>query len=104
MKKESIEKLKELMVSTYKKMGDKKALTTRVIGGKSYTGNEIAKEIEDETEIGLKMMDNIIQLSVDLVSRDKINIDDRLYFTNKCMHEPIENGHYYSCSKCGEVL
>ena len=71
MNVDSIDKLKSSMISTYKKFGDKKALIT---GGRSYSGNEIAQEIENETEFGIGIIDNMIQLSIDLVSRDKINL------------------------------
>lgn len=70
MKEESMNELKSKIVSTYKKLGDKKGLVTK---GRSYTGNELAKEIEDETELGVKIIANMIMLTIDLVSRDKIN-------------------------------
>ena len=72
MKAESMEKLKQLMVATYRKFGDEKALLLK--GKRSYTGNEIADEIENETEFGIKMVDNMIQLTIDLLKRDKINM------------------------------
>lgn len=74
MKTESIEKLKQLMVKTYRKFGDETALLIK--DKRSYTGNEIAEEIENETEFGIKMVDNMIQLTIDLLKRDKINMSD----------------------------
>lgn len=72
MKLESLDKLKSKVIETYKKFGDKKALLIR--GHNSYTGFEIADEIEKETELGIEMMNSIIQLTIDLLSRDKINV------------------------------
>ena len=68
MKKESMDKLKQLMVATYRKFGDKKALLLK--GKRIYTGNEIADEIENETEFGIKMVNNMIQLTINLLKRD----------------------------------
>jgi hypothetical protein len=70
MKEESIEKLKQSMVSTFRKYGDEKAIQTK---GVRYTGNEVAEEIENETELGLGMIESIINLTINLIKRDKIN-------------------------------
>lgn len=64
-------KLKAVVVSTWRKMGDGRGLVTR---GKSYTGNKIADEIENETELGIEMMGMLLNLTIDLVNRDKINL------------------------------
>jgi hypothetical protein len=74
MKVESIEKLKQSMVETYRKFGDEKAILVK--GKYSYTGNEVAEEIENETEFGLGMIESIMQLTIDLLKRDKININE----------------------------
>ncbi len=75
MKTESIDELKDLMVKTYRKFGNEKAILLK--GGKrSYTGDEIAEEIENETEFGINMLDNIIQLTIDLLKRDRINMNN----------------------------
>lgn len=76
MKIESADKLKSLMISTYKKKGDNTALLIKVGEKRTWTGNEIVKEIEDETDFGIKLVNNIVQLSIDLLSRDKLNIDE----------------------------
>lgn len=73
MKQESINKLKERMIATYKKFGNERAMLQRT--GKSWTGIEIAEEIEKETEFGIKILDMMIQLTIDLVKRDKINVE-----------------------------
>ena len=70
MKEESIEKLKQSMVSTFRKYGDEKSIQTK---GVRYTGNEVAEEIENETELGLGMIESIINLTINLIKRDKIN-------------------------------
>ena len=64
--------LKVSMVKTYRKFGEKKGLITK---GKSWTGNEVADEIEQETEFGIHMVDMLLQLTIDLLKRDKINQD-----------------------------
>ena len=64
------QKLKEKVVSRFLKFGDDKAL---LIGKKTYTGNEIAKEIEDETEFGVETINKLLKLTIDLVARGKIS-------------------------------
>jgi hypothetical protein len=73
MKQESIDKLKQQMIKTYLKFGDEKALLIK--GKKLYTGKEIAEEIQNETEFGIHVINNMIQLAIDLVKRDKINFN-----------------------------
>lgn len=75
MKTETIEALKQKITTTFRKKMDKKGLLVR--GGKMYSGNEIADEIENETPIGVETLNSIIQLTLDLINRDKINIDDK---------------------------
>ena len=70
MKTESIENIKQLMVARYRKIGDERALLIK--GKHSYTGTEIADEIENETEFGIEILNNIFQLTIDLLKRDKI--------------------------------
>jgi len=70
MKTESIENIKQLLVDRYRKIGNEKALLIK--GKHSYTGTEIAEEIENETELGIDIINNIFQLTIDLLKRDKI--------------------------------
>ena len=65
--------LKDLTVATYKKFGDDKGLVTR---GKSYTGNEVASEIENETEMGMHILGSLLSLSINLVKRQKEKLDE----------------------------
>jgi len=44
--------------------------------GKIYSGNEVAEHIENETELGIGMINSIINLSINLISRDKLNINE----------------------------
>ncbi len=74
MKTETLETLKQKMIATFRKKGDDKMLVT---GRKSYSGNEIANEVENETEFGVDTLNKIIQLSLDLISRDKIHLGDK---------------------------
>lgn len=74
MNENSIKELKKLIIEGYRKYGDDKALVTK--GKKSYTGFEMAKEIEDETEFGIEMLNNLIQLTIDLLKRNKMEITE----------------------------
>lgn len=69
MNQKSIDKLKEEVVKSWKNHGDNRVL---VSGFNSYTGNEIAKEIEDETDFGIDTFNNIILLTIDLIKRNKV--------------------------------
>jgi len=40
-------------------------------GGKKWIRRELAKEIEDETEVGIKQLTNIIYLALDIMTRTK---------------------------------
>ena len=64
-------KLKERLAKTYRAYGDKVMLLSPGVGKCSWTGNEIADEIENETEFGVKQMHKLLNLTIDLVSRDK---------------------------------
>lgn len=70
---ELVDKLKSKIISTYRKFGNDKAVVIRE--KRSYTGQEMAEEIEKETEFGVKMIENLLLLTIDLISRDKINIE-----------------------------
>lgn len=68
----SLNKLKNVVSETYHKYGDKKIL---IVGKTSYSGNEIAQEIKNNTEFGIKQISKLINLSIDLISRNKITQD-----------------------------
>lgn len=63
-------KLKAIMISTYRRFGDDKALLLK--GKRSYTGIEVAHEIEIESETGMSIFEGMINLTINLVKRDKI--------------------------------
>lgn len=65
--------LKRLMISTYEKMGDK----TMSRSMDPMTGKQLAEEIKNDTEIGIKLYKSIIALTIELLMRDKIHIDER---------------------------
>jgi hypothetical protein len=44
--------------------------------GKSYTLNEILDEIRHETTVGKEFTNNLLKLTVDLVSRNKEKLHD----------------------------
>ena len=76
MKQESINKLKTKIIDTYKAYGDKiilvapESITSSAM--RYYSGNQIAEAIEKETELGIKHIDLLIQLTIDLLVRQKI--------------------------------
>jgi len=63
--------LKTKCVNTFRKKGDKNALIFK--GKRKFTGNEIANEIEIESIIGVQMVNSLLQLTIDLLMRDKLN-------------------------------
>lgn len=65
-------KLKKNIVEKYLKFGDNKCM---VYGGVSYTGSQVANEIELETETGMKILNGILNLAIELVSRQKEKIN-----------------------------
>ena len=67
------QKLKGLLISTYEKVGDK--IKTTGIGG--LTTEQIVEEIKNDTEVGIQYYKSIIALTVELLMRDKIHIDER---------------------------
>lgn len=70
---ELTEQLKQHVASIYrKKYGDNPALTQLKIDGKTYTGNEIANEIENETDFGVEQLKKLLNLTIDLIQRQKI--------------------------------
>lgn len=67
--------LKNIVISTYRKLNDERALVMKS-GKMSYTGNEVADEIENETAFGVSIMSNLMKLCIDLLKRDKLNYEE----------------------------
>lgn len=63
--------LKESVINTYKKIGENNAIHSC----KQYTGNEVASEIENETEFGVNILSSLIKLSIELVKRQKETLE-----------------------------
>lgn len=63
---------KDLLIKIYKNKGEDKGLLIR--GKHSYTGNEVAEEIANETKVGMDIYKSIIALTCDLLSRQKLEI------------------------------
>lgn len=74
MKAQSFKLLKDKLAKSYRKYGDKTCLA---VGDISYTGNEVANEIEKETEFGIKCINTLIGLTIDLLARNKMTWDER---------------------------
>ena len=66
------EELKEKTISTFKKFGNEKALLS--LSGNTYTGTELAFEIEKESKVGVDAIKRVLSLTIDLIGRDKINM------------------------------
>ncbi len=66
-------KLKNLLISTYEKVGDK----IQSPGRQRLTPEQIVEEIKNDTEIGIQYYKAIIGLTVELLMRDRIHIDER---------------------------
>ena len=67
------QKLKDLLISTYEKVGDKIKST----GRQGLTPEQIVEELKNDTDVGLEYYKSIIALTVELLMRDKIHIDER---------------------------
>lgn len=77
---EEYEKLKEIIASYYLSKGDTIVLVRPLVGGKSsFTGNEIANEIEKGTKFGQKMLTNLVKLTIELVSRGQETLKSPKY-------------------------
>ena len=73
-----LKELKELVIDTYSKYGEEKIMVSRNTHNKAFSGIEIANEIKNETEIGNKILFMLIELTIDLVKRDRINTNGKL--------------------------
>jgi len=71
MQEENIDKLKQALVKNLKRKGISSYIS---YGGKVYSGEELALEVENETDAGISMMNSLILLALDLVSRGKETI------------------------------
>lgn len=69
----SVDILKQHLIDRYRKIGDEKAILTK---GRSYSGNQMADEIENETEFGIQSIKSLISLTIELLSRDKLKINE----------------------------
>jgi hypothetical protein len=67
------QKLKDLLISTYEKVGDK----IQSPGRQLLTPQQIVEELKNDTEIGIQYYKGIIALTVELLMRDKIHLDER---------------------------
>jgi hypothetical protein len=68
---EAYQNLTKVVASHYRGFGDKIVLQILQIGKNQYTGNELADEVEAQTEFGQKLINNLVLLALDLVSRGK---------------------------------
>lgn len=75
------QKLKQKVINCYRKFGDNKAILLK--GKRSYTGDQIANQIENETKLGFNILNNLLTLTIDLLSRDKINYNEKHKNENK---------------------
>ena len=67
------QKLKDLLISTYEKVGDK----IKSPGRQGLTPEQIVEELKNDTEVGMQYYKGIISLTVEMLMRDKIHLDER---------------------------
>lgn len=72
---EAYQNLINIVVSKYRAHGDTVTLQSPCIGKSSWTGNELADEIENQTEFGQRLVNNLVLLSLDLVTRGQEQIE-----------------------------
>lgn len=72
MKRTLEQKLKDLLISTYEKIGDRIQSP-----GKTMSNEQIIEELKNDTDVGIQYYKAIIGLTVEMLSRDKIHIDER---------------------------
>ena len=65
--------LEDLIISTYEKVGD------RIVspGINSLTIEQIIEELKNDTDVGIEYYEGIIGLTVEMLMRDKIHLDER---------------------------
>lgn len=71
---EAYQNLIKIVADRYRTYGDAVALQSPCIGKSTWTGNELADEIENQTEHGQRLVNNLILLAVDLVTRGQETI------------------------------
>ena len=67
------QKLKDLLISTYEKVGDK----IQSPGRQGLTPEQIVEELKNDTDVGMQYYKGIISLTVEMLMRDKIHLDER---------------------------
>ncbi len=72
---EPYQNLTKIVADKYRGYGDEVALLSLSIGKSSWTGNELADEIENQTEFGQRLVNNLVLLSLDLVTRGQETIN-----------------------------
>jgi hypothetical protein len=65
-------KLKDLL-TTYEKLGDK----IKSPGRQGLTPEQIVEELKNDTDVGMEYYRSIITLTVELLMRDRIHLDER---------------------------
>lgn len=69
-----IDELKEKIAQSFEWYGDKKTLVSSRV---TYTGTELAEHVRKETDVGLRMMTNMMSLALTLIrSKQKQQNDD----------------------------
>ena len=71
LKANVLDNLINTMVADFRSKGDTVMLQTLCMGKSQYTGNELADEIENGTEFGQELVNNLVLLTIDLVARGK---------------------------------
>ena len=68
-----VEKLKAVVIEDLKKRGDKPFIASKE---GVFSGIQLAEEVDKETDKGLKMINSLVKLTIDLLARGKEKLDD----------------------------
>lgn len=72
---EGYKSLVKQMISDARAYGDETVISTLGLGKCTWTGNELADEIENETDFGKDVVNGICSLSLELIQRGKEKIN-----------------------------
>ncbi len=68
-----LNQVKQVLINHLKRKGDTVIFKTRCNNSISYTGNMLAEEVENETEEGVKLLCNIMTVSLMQIERETNN-------------------------------
>jgi len=98
-----LQELRKVLADTWRKHGQEKIVAFK--SRPSFSGEEIAIEIESGSEVGNSFIKDMIMLAVDLTKRDKVNGTQYADLKAKTHAEGFAEGNTKGmCEKCGGRL